>query len=379
MEIKSKFFKNLSELPKQDYNDILKKDDSPFITFDFLDALEKSNSVGSFSGWESNHLGIFNKNKLSGFMPLYLKNNSHGEFIFDHQWSYALQRAGRDYYPKLLTAIPFTPCETRKCITEGLSNNDLINAGKDLMTEKNIETWHVLFPDTELQSDLKNNNFIERSGYRFEWNNKEYKDFEDFLNIFTSKQRKNIRAERKKISKLDITFDIKDKSNLSQEDWDIFYKFYVNTYAERMQAPYLNQEFFKLVHKSREVLNPVIFFAVRNDEIIAGSLCFEGSDTLFGRHWGASENIDSLHFECCFYQGIEYCIKNNIKFFDPGVQGEHKIRRGFEPRESSSFHFILQKDFREAIQKFCIEETESVKRYLVACQEYTPIKKIYRI
>ena len=146
-----------------------------------------------------------------------------------------------------------------------------------------------------------------------------------------------------------------------------------------MQAPYLNQEFFKLVHKSREVLNPVIFFAVRNDEIIAGSLCFEGSDTLFGRHWGASENIDSLHFECCFYQGIEYCIKNNIKFFDPGVQGEHKIRRGFEPIESSSFHFILQKDFREAIQKFCIEETESVKRYLVACQEYTPIKKIYRI
>ena len=146
-----------------------------------------------------------------------------------------------------------------------------------------------------------------------------------------------------------------------------------------MQAPYLNQEFFKLVHKSREVLNPVIFFAVRNDEIIAGSLCFEGSDTLFGRHWGASENIDSLHFECCFYQGIEYCIKNNIKFFDPGVQGEHKIRRGFEPRESSSFHFILQKDFREAIQKFCIEETDSVKRYLVACQEYTPIKKIYRI
>ena len=312
-------------------------------------------------------------------MPLYLKNNSHGEFIFDHQWSYALQRAGRNYYPKLLTAIPFTPCETRKCITEGLSNSDLINAGKDLMTEKNIETWHVLFPDTELQSDLKNNNFIERSGYRFVWNNKDYKDFEDFLNIFTSKQRKNIRAERKKISKLDITFDIKDKSNLSQEDWDIFYKFYVNTYAERMQAPYLNQEFFKLVHKSREVLNPVIFFAVRNDEIIAGSLCFEGSDTLFGRHWGASENIDSLHFECCFYQGIEYCIKKNIKFFDPGVQGEHKIRRGFEPRESSSFHFILQKDFREAIQKFCIEETESVKRYLVACQEYTPIKKIYRI
>jgi predicted N-acyltransferase len=321
-----------------------------------------------------------NKEKLSGFLPLYLKNNSHGEFVFDHQWSYALKRAGRNYYPKLLSAIPFTPCESRKFIAKDSIDKSLfIDPTIEYMKQNKIETWHILFPDNELQSDLKKNNFIKRSGYRFVWNNKNYKDFEDFLNIFTSKQRKNIRAERKKISKLDITFDIKDKSNLTQEDWDIFYKFYVNTYAERMQAPYLNQEFFKLVHKSREVLNPVIFFAVRNDEIIAGSLCFEGSDTLFGRHWGASENINSLHFECCFYQGIEYCIKKNIKFFDPGVQGEHKIRRGFEPRESSSFHFILQKDFREAIQKFCIEETESVKRYLVACQEYTPIKKIYRI
>ena len=134
-----------------------------------------------------------------------------------------------------------------------------------------------------------------------------------------------------------------------------------------------------MIHDARESVQPIIFFAKIKNEKVAGSLCFKGGDTLYGRHWGSLYNIDSLHFECCYYQGIEYCINNKILNFDPGVQGEHKIRRGFEPRESSSFHFILQKDFREAIQKFCIEETESVKRYLVACQEYTPIKKIYRI
>ncbi|MDC0402129.1 GNAT family N-acetyltransferase, partial [Gammaproteobacteria bacterium] len=163
------------------------------------------------------------------------------------------------------------------------------------------------------------------------------------------------------------------------DDWKTFYEFYKSTYLERMQAPYLNFSFFELIHKNKDILQPVIFFAELNEQSVAGSLCFQGKDILYGRHWGASMMVDSLHFECCYYQGIDYCIKNNIKYFDPGVQGEHKIRRGFEPRLCNSYHYVIKEDFRKAIDSFCIEEYKSIEQYLMACEKYTPIKKEYRI
>ena len=227
--------------------------------------------------------------------------------------------------------------------------------------------------------DLIKNNFIKRGGYRFVWNNKNYSNFDEFLNIFTSRQRKNIRTERNKILKNNISFSIKDKQNITLDDWKTFYEFYKSTYLERMQAPYLNFSFFELIHKNKDILQPVIFFAELNEQSVAGSLCFQGKDILYGRHWGASMMVDSLHFECCYYQGIDYCIKNNIKYFDPGVQGEHKIRRGFEPRLCNSYHYVIKEDFRKAIDSFCIEEYKSIEQYLMACEKYTPIKKEYRI
>jgi predicted N-acyltransferase len=380
MVIKNKFLNNISNAPEKDLKEILGKESSPFISFEFLDALEKSMCVGDSSGWQPKHLSLFDEDRLSGFMPLYLKNNSHGEFVFDHQWSYALNRAERNYYPKLISAIPFTPCETKKFIYgNGLNETHFINPTKELMRQENIESWHILFPNSDIKNLLLDNDFIERSGYRFTWNNKNYSDFENFLEIFTSRQRKNIKTERKKISSLDISFTVKDRDNLNGRDWDIFYKFYKNTYSERKQAPYLNMDFFKLVHENISSLRPIIFFAEHDGKQIAGSLCFQGEDTLYGRHWGSLENIDSLHFECCYYQGIDYCIQNDIQFFDPGVQGEHKIRRGFEPKKSNSYHFILKEDFRDAIREFCLEESKSINSYLAACEEYTPIKKEYRI
>ena len=247
------------------------------------------------------------------------------------------------------------------------------------MEKEKIETWHILFPDLELHQMILKNNFIKRSGYKFIWGNKDYKTFDDYLNIFTSRQRKNIRNERDKIKKAGISFIVKDKNNLASEDWDDFYHFYKNTYYERMQKPYLNLNFFKLVHEKRHELNPVIFFAVQDNINIAASLCFNGKSVLYGRHWGALKDINSLHFECCYYQGIEYCIKNNISYFDPGVQGEHKIRRGFEVTETSSFHLIIKEDFRDAIKNFCEKEREEILRYIDACKKYTPIKKEYKI
>ena len=373
-----KFVDEISSIEKSDFDILTKHLGSPFINYDFLSALEQSHCVSKITGWQPKHLASFSNEKLNGFMPLYLKDNSQGEFVFDHSWSYALNRTGRNYYPKLVSAIPFTPCETEKIIGEKI-NSLFINEVVDLMNSENIETWHILFPDEMLKDDLQKNNFIERNGYKFVWKNKNYSNFDDYLSIFKSRQRKNIRTERKKISDLDIYFEVKDAKSLTENDWNEFYTFYKNTYEQRLQIPYLNIDFFKMVHENRESIKPVIFFANIEDKKIAGSLCFESNNTLYGRHWGSVYNIDSLHFECCYYQGIEYCIKNKIDRFDPGVQGEHKIRRGFEPMLTSSFHYIKEQDFFNAINDFCLKEREEIKIYLKACERYTPFKKGYKI
>ena len=372
------FVDNFDSIDEAQFSKLIRKNDAPFIQYSFLKALENSGCVGRDLGWTPKHLVKSNENVLSGFMPMYIKNNSHGEFVFDHSWSYALNRAGRNYYPKLLTAIPFTPCETRKIITES-DANEYVEKIIEFMEEKNIESWHVLYPDADLKELFFENKLIERFGYKFIWKNKEYETFNDYLNIFKSRQRKNIKNERKKISDLNISFQIKESDSLTLEDWEEFFKFYRNTYEERLQRPYLNIDFFKEIHKFKKTLKPVIFFAVHNDKKIAGSLCFIGNDTLYGRHWGSSFNIDSLHFETCFYQGIEFCINKKIKYFDPGVQGEHKIRRGFEPKRTSSFHYIKENDFRNAIIEFCEKEEVEINRYLKACERYTPFNKEYKI
>ena len=372
------FVDNFDSIDEAQFSKLIRKNDAPFIQYSFLKALENSGCVGRDLGWTPKHLVKSNENVLSGFMPMYIKNNSHGEFVFDHSWSYALNRAGRNYYPKLLTAIPFTPCETRKIITES-DANEYVEKIIEFMEEKNIESWHVLYPDADLKELFLENKLIERFGYKFIWKNKQYETFNDYLNIFKSRQRKNIKNERKKISDLNITFQIKESDSLTLEDWEEFFKFYKNTYEERLQRPYLNIDFFKEIHKFKKILKPVIFFAVHDDKKIAGSLCFIGNDTLYGRHWGSSFNIDSLHFETCFYQGIEFCIDKKINYFDPGVQGEHKIRRGFEPLRTSSFHYIKENDFRNAIIEFCEKEEVEINRYLKACERYTPFNKEYKI
>ena len=372
------FVDNFDSIDEAQFSKLIRKNDAPFIQYSFLKALENSGCVGRDLGWTPKHLVKSNENVLSGFMPMYIKNNSHGEFVFDHSWSYALNRAGRNYYPKLLTAIPFTPCETRKIITES-DANEYVEKIIEFMEEKNIESWHILYPNADLKELFLENKLIERFGYKFIWKNKQYETFNDYLNIFKSRQRKNIKNERKKISDLNITFQIKESDSLTLEDWEEFFKFYRNTYEERLQRPYLNIDFFKEIHKFKKILKPVIFFAVHDDKKIAGSLCFIGNDTLYGRHWGSSFNIDSLHFETCFYQGIEFCIDKKINYFDPGVQGEHKIRRGFEPIRTSSFHYIKENDFRNAIIEFCEKEEVEINRYLKACERYTPFNKEYKI
>ena len=372
----------LSEIKKIDLQEKLYsiKANNPFEDFSYLRAMEQSNSASEKSGWIPDHLGEIKNKKLISFLPLYKKFNSYGEFIFDHQWANALNRAGRNYYPKLLTAIPFTPCEGDRILgKDKKSKFNLIDAAIKKMETEEIESWHILFPNESGKSVLKERNFIERYNYRFTWKNENFSDFNSFLSIFTSRQRATIRKERKSISKLGIEFKCKKHNEINAEDWDLFYVFYQKTYYERAQNPYLNKEFFKLINTVNQLVKPVLFFAEIEGEPIGASLCFEGEDTLYGRHWGATSKVKNLHFECCYYQGIEYCIKNNLKFFDPGVQGEHKIRRGFQPHLSSSFHYFLKEDFGQAVSDFCKSERVQIKNYIEACKSYTPFNNDYRI
>ena len=371
-----------SEIKKIDLQEKLYsiKANNPFEDFLYLRAMEQSNSASEKSGWIPDHLGEIKNKKLISFLPLYKKFNSYGEFIFDHQWANALNRTGRNYYPKLLTAIPFTPCEGDRILgKDKKSKFNLIDAAIKKMETEEIESWHILFPNESGKSVLKERNFIERYNYRFTWKNENFSDFDSFLSIFTSRQRATIRKERKSISKLGIEFKCKKHNEINAEDWDLFYVFYQKTYYERAQNPYLNKEFFKLINTANQLVKPVLFFAEIEGEPIGASLCFEGEDTLYGRHWGATSKVKNLHFECCYYQGIEYCIKNNLKFFDPGVQGEHKIRRGFQPHLSSSFHYFLKEDFGQAVSDFCKSERVQIKNYIEACKSYTPFNNDYRI
>jgi predicted N-acyltransferase len=380
MPVKNKFIRSISDISNSEFKGISNDHNSPFMSYEFLKSLEVSGSASILSGWQPHHAVSYENEVLNGLIPLYLKNNSQGEFVFDHQWAHALEQANRSYYPKFLTALPYTPCETSKLITRSQSGAlNILEAVKQKMIDDNIESWHVLFPNADDRHLLLDEGFIERYGYRFVWNNRDFEDFDDFLKIFTSRQRKNIKKEREAIRQLDIKFSTKEGENLELDDWNIFFKFYVNTYYQRMQRPYLNKEFFELIHFYKNKLRPILFFASIDDEVIAASLCFRDELSLYGRHWGAAKDVSGLHFECCYYQGIEYCIENGMALFDPGIQGEYKIRRGFEPKFSNSYHFILHDDFRSAIERFCADEKKQIMNYFNACNEYTPIKKEYRI
>ena len=353
---------------------------NPFENLEYFHAMESSDSASEKSGWIPNHLGELNNDTLNSFLPLYKKFNSYGEFIFDQQWAHALQQTGRDYYPKLLTAIPFTPCEGERILAPNDKKKiQLIESCIELMQEDKIESWHILFPNSVGKKILRDQNFIERFNYRFVWHNNDFQDFDEFLAIFTSRQRATIRKERKSIEKADIEFKSRSFDEINSNDWDIFYNFYRQTYFERGQNPYLTKEFFYKINTANHILKPVIFFAYYQEEVIASSLCFEGKDTLYGRHWGALKKVKNLHFECCYYQGIEYCIKNGIDYFDPGVQGEHKIRRGFQPKLDSSFHYFLKNDFGDAVSNFCKSEKKQIENYIEACKSYTPFNKDYKI
>ncbi len=375
-----RFLHSISDVDGAQWNALV-GDDYPFLRHAFLLALEQSGCVSARSGWQPMH-ALIERGPGSAplaCMPLYAKTNSMGEYVFDWSWADAYSRHGLDYYPKLLTAIPFTPCAgPRLCVDKSLSLDIavplLFDAVRKLAGERNASSWHVLFPAPELRDRLTSAGLQMRTGCQYQWFNAGYRDFEHFLESFSSRKRKNLRKERARVAEKDLTFEVLEGAAITDEDWQRFYRFYQSTYLVRGRAPYLNLAFFTQL--GRAMPERLLLILARKDgEALAGALFFKGADTLYGRYWGCTEEFQFLHFETCYYQGIDYCIRHGIARFDSGAQGEHKIQRGFKPVHTWSSHWIRHADFARAIAHFVQDEAKHIDAYVAQATEFLPFRR----
>jgi len=384
MSIELKFIDSIHQVSASEW-DALCVTDYPFIRHAFLSTLEDSLSTHAKNGWQIAHLVAYENQQLIAAMPGYIKYHSYGEYVFDWAWADAYKRYGMDYYPKWINAIPFTPCTgQRLLIAKDYSINNLLEKIVPFLKEtcqlSDLSGWHGLFSDDQLHQALNQQQIDCRLGVQFHWFNKNYKHFDDFLSQLTSRKRKNIRKERQEIIDQQIQFETKEGSDISEEDMQLFFRFYCNTYHKRSgHAGYLTANFFSQI-RINLAENLLLIQATKESSdgstnAIAASLFFRDQQTLYGRYWGCFEDYQFLHFETCYYQGIDYAIANQLKRFDGGAQGEHKIARGFEPVFTYSHHWLKAPEFQTAIQHFLIEEAEAVKAYADEAAELLPFKQ----
>ncbi|MDD4913612.1 MAG: GNAT family N-acetyltransferase [Methylococcales bacterium] len=353
--------------------------DYPFLRHEFLAALEQSGSVSVQTGWRPAHLLVTADGELLACMPLYVKQHSWGEYVFDQQWAQAYQQYGYPYYPKLLTAIPFTPCQgvriAMKPAVDLLEVTSLLlEYIKQLAVRAGISSWHCLFPVGRQAENLQALGLFIRQGVQFQWFNQPYRDFDDYLQTLSAGKRKMLRRERRRISEQGIRILQIAGPNVSEQQWRVFYRFYRLTYLKHGAQPYLNPAFFQqLAAKMPEQL--LLVFAVKDENYIAAALSLVGADCLYGRYWGCDEEYHSLHFEVCYYQGIDYCIAHGLNRFDSGAQGEHKIARGFRPVTTYSAHWIRDERFAAAIARSVAREQQQVEAYKQDAANYLPFKQ----
>lgn len=379
--MKISFNSSIDEISKEAWDSLVKGIDYPFLKHDFLKLLENTSCVGAETGWIPLHISISRDNELIAAMPLYLKSHSQGEFVFDHSWANAFYQHGLDYYPKLVSSIPHTPASgPRFLLKDGENQNELFSLIKEgvksVAKKNNISSWHILFPEEGEINFYENSNLSIRKNAQFVWFNQNFKNFEDYLKSFKARHRKNVKKERSKIKEQDLITETFSGEEINYDLLDKFYKFYLSTNIKRSGfSGYLTKQFF-LNFPSNLFKNLVIVLAKKesNDEMVGGSLFFKDDKNLYGRYWGCLEEFNCLHFECCYYQGIEYCIKNKLERFDPGVQGEHKIKRGFSPTETYSAHWIADDRFREAIDDFVTKEERHINLYLEDAKKLLPFK-----
>ena len=351
----------------------------PFMRHAFFQALEDSRSTTAMTGWQPYHVLVEKADDAVAIMPMFLKDNSRGEYVFDWSWADAYQRHGYDYYPKLVSAIPFTPCPgPRVCMAPGQDAAEiyrLLSVYIPRQAEKiSASSWHVLFPDQDQSDAFRELGIRQRVGCQYQWFNRGYADFDDFTACFSSRKRKNMRKERQKVLDAGISFESLTGAAITPGHWKKFYLFYQSTYFVRGRAPYLTEEFFTQIGDTMAD-RLLLVMARKDNEYIAGALSFIGGDTLYGRYWGCTEEYQFLHFETCYYRGIDYCIEKGLARFDSGAQGEHKIQRGFEPVLTWSNHWIANPDFDQAIHRFLEDEEKYVRRFQKEAACYLPFKK----
>ena len=363
----------LSEIPAADW-DALHDGRNPFVAHAFLSGLEATGCLRDDWGWTPCHLALWEGDLLVAAAPGYLKSNSHGEFVFDHGWAHAYARHGLDYFPKWLGAVPYSPVTGPRLLArDEASKRALLDAIERFLQQSALSSAHVNFHDAEDEA-VFDAGWLLREDIQYHWHhNAGWKDFEDFLGAMDHKHRKNIRQERRKVRDAGISFRVVHGDEASEDDLAAMHGFYLQTFAEYGNSPALTLDFIR--HLAQEMPRQlVIVLAERESVPIAGALCLRGGDTLYGRYWGASELHPGLHFEACYYQGIEYCLREGLARFEPGAQGRHKIARGFLPTLVHSRHRIADPRFAEAIGAWCAEERVSTRQQLRQLHAHSPFR-----
>jgi len=372
-----KIHSEINQISANQWNALI-KDNHPFMRHEFLSALENHGCVGAEFGWIPCHIGVYEDTQLVAAMPLYQKFNSYGEFVFDHAWADAYKRSGLPYFPKLVSAAPYTPATGQRLLSNATDPEPhyrlLMQTVAQFATDQQLSGYHCLFPQADqldwlANLSLNDSQVLVRHDCQFHWHNQGYQSFDDFLAKLTAKKRKNIRQERRRMQQSGVQLRCLDGHSASKQDWEHFAHFYTTTFEEKWSTPTLNVGFFqeiaaKLPDQAFLVLADLPADSEsEHGKCIAGSLMFRSNSRLYGRHWGCTEHIDALHFEACYYQGIEYCIRHNLQVFEPGAQGEHKIARGFIPTRTRSAHWLNQSPYQKAIAQYVEHERVAIQEY----------------
>lgn len=355
--------------------------EDPFTTHRFLQALEQSGSVGGRSGWAPRHLVARHGGTIIGVMPLYAKSHSQGEYVFDHSWAHAFEQAGGDYYPKLQSAVPFTPATGRRFLTrpghDSMARAALLEGARQLVSQNDVSSFHVTFCTEDEYEWGGNAGLLQRTGQQFHWCNRGYADFDAFLADLSSRKRKAIRKERRTAAAFGGDIQCLTGDEIAPHHWDDFWEFYQDTGARKWGTPYLTRAFFDEAHAHLRD-DMMLVLCVRNGRAVAGALNFIGRSSLYGRYWGCREDHPCLHFETCYYQAIDFAIRRGLRTVEAGAQGSHKLARGYMPVATYSLHWIDNPGFRRAVAQYLNEERRAVDDEIEVLTSYGPFRKVHQ-
>jgi len=353
---------------------------NPFVQHAFLHALEESRSVGHRSGWQPHHLvAEASDGTLLGALPLYVKSHSQGEYVFDHGWARAYEHAGGRYYPKLQVSVPFTPAPGPRLLVQSGEHADAVADGLaealiEVCSRNRLSSVHVTFCGERECALLERHGFLHRLGMQYHWHNHDYKTFDEFLAALSSRKRKAIRKERQSVQRDGLVLEALTGADIKSRHWDAFFAFYMDTGSRKWGSPYLTRSFFDLLGATMAD-RVVLIIASSENKMVGGALNLRSDDALFGRNWGCNESYSFLHFEACYYQAIDFAIRNGLKRVEAGAQGEHKIQRGYLPVVTHSMHWIRDDGLREPVDRFLRQERAAMQQEAVALMQLSPFRK----